>query len=94
MGIDARAGNPEPPLCIEIHIDRLGDQGVGCIKVYLEALRRLELAQLDPGVRLRRFPQVPLRLELLGGKGQKGKSDKDQASWLSHLAPPFTLASS
>ena len=50
LGIDLRAGDPEPPRGVEIHLDRLGEQRVGGEQVDLEAVGHLERLPLDLGV--------------------------------------------
>ncbi len=68
LGIHLGADDPEPSLRIEVHLDRLGQHGVGREQVDLEPLGHLERLPLDLGVRVGDLAQPAL--------GERGRGDR------------------
>jgi hypothetical protein len=70
MGIDLAAGDPESPLGVEIHLDRLRQQRVGRVEIDFKPVGNLERASLEFRVGVGDVFQVPL------GQGPIGRANQ------------------
>ena len=98
LRVDLRAGDPEPARGVEIHLQRLGDQGVGREQVDLETVGDRERLTLDLGVRIgdRERGALSEGRGLGAGHNQDGKEDNtiERSGSVIHFATPFSTRTS
>ena len=81
LRIDLGAGDPEPPLGIEVHLDRLGDLRIGGEEIDFESVGELQGLPLEFRIWVGNVLQVALRERGAAERKQsEGKRKRDQSS--------------
>ena len=77
LRVDFGANDPEPPLRVEVHLDRFGEHGVGGVEIDLEAVGHDERLALNLGIGVGNRERRALGE---GGRGEREETEKQESA--------------